>query len=148
MLGTDFNQINSVDACYALSRILKSQIKALENRAIFLQQKRKKIPVDPTEINDMMKAAKAILMEPSYFTSKAFLIRKYSDRYKLKPENLREVVKLEETRIKQEQANQRRLTTLIMHSKGKPNKDIARAVGLTKGRISQIISDHKMTNKM
>jgi len=135
LLGTDFNQINSVDACHALTRILKTQIKALDNRAKFLQKKRRKIPVDPTEVNDMMKAAKAILLEPSYFVSKAYLIRKYCDKYKLRPENLRAVIKLEEIRIKQERANQRRLTTLIMHSKGKTNKDIARAVGLTKGRI-------------
>lgn len=137
-----YQEIRSSAACRALARNLNKQAQELEARAVYLERKRKRFEDNTAPILGTMKLAKLLISHPKFPLKKKSLIREYCRRYEVSAQNLAACVDYEVKRCKHERINQNRITTLIMWSKGKRKVDIARAVGLTKGRITQIVQAH------
>jgi len=142
MYDIQYENVWSKTACLLMSQNLRKMADRFDYQAEQLDQKRNYIPIEKHDLTPVLKVVNFILKQPNHGQKKNVLIREYSAIYNLDSVQVDRLYEIQVQRLRRESIENNKRTTLIMHSKGKKAVVIARAIGLSPARVSQIISQY------
>ncbi|PHS77829.1 MAG: hypothetical protein COB56_01035 [Robiginitomaculum sp.] len=143
MFDIQYEKVWSKTTCLLMAQNLRKMADRFDYQADQLDQLRNYIPIEKHDLTPVLKVVNFILKQPNHAAKKNVLIREYSSIYNLDSVQVDRLYEIQVQRLRRESIENKKRTALIMHSKGKKSKEIARALALTPARISQIISKHK-----
>ena len=146
MFDIQYEKVWSKTACLLMAQNLRKMAKRFDYQAEQLDQKRNYIPIEKHDLTPVLKVVNFILKQSNHGAKKNVLIREYSAIYNLDSVQVERIYEIQVQRNRREAIENRKRTALIMASKGKKAVVIARAIGLSPARVSQIISKHKFRN--